>query len=160
MPKLAVELVPQTAWWSNVRSNISKADWEKCKTFVKERSGNKCEICGGKGRKWAVECHEIWEYDDAGKKQTLVDLIALCPPCHQVKHFGRSLIVKDQSQLAQLIGHMCTVNGWDDPLTAENHVMVALEQYSNRSNHEWELDVSFLETLGITLPEKLDREKK
>ena len=26
--KLTIELVPQTAWYSNVRSNVSKAEWD------------------------------------------------------------------------------------------------------------------------------------
>lgn len=158
-PPLTIELVPSTVWWSNVRSNIPAKDWEKCKTFVKERSGGACEICGGKGRRWAVECHEIWDYDDINKKQTLVDLIALCPPCHQAKHFGRSMQVKSQAQMAFLIEHMMKVNDWPDPFMVEDAAMTALNQFEDRSKFEWSLDVSFLNMLGIDLPDTLDREK-
>ena len=27
--KLTIELVPSTAWYSNVRSNVSKEEWDK-----------------------------------------------------------------------------------------------------------------------------------
>jgi hypothetical protein len=107
--RLSIELVPSTAWWSNVRSNVSRADWEKCKRFVRARSGDRCEVCGGRGRRWPVECHEIWHYDDENEIQTLVGLIALCPSCHEVKHIGRAMAM---GNLERAIDHLCRVNGW------------------------------------------------
>jgi UDP-N-acetylglucosamine transferase subunit ALG13 len=69
---LEPELVPKTCWYSNVRSCVSPNDWDilrkECFTLI----NNLCEICGGKGNKWPVECHEVWEYDEANKIQKLV----------------------------------------------------------------------------------------
>ncbi len=62
---LTVELVPQTCWYTNVRSNVPAEDWERLRKFVFKLAGYRCEICGGRGDKWWVECHEQWEYDDA-----------------------------------------------------------------------------------------------
>ena len=89
-PRLTAELVPSTCWWSNLRSNMPADEWAKCKAFVRKRSGDRCELCGGRGRQWPVECHEVWAYDETTWTQTLEGLIALCPPCHEVKHIGRA----------------------------------------------------------------------
>lgn len=153
MTKLEVELVPSTCWWSNVRSNISRADWEKCKRFVRQRSGDRCEICGGRGWKWPVECHETWFYDDDQHVQVLIGLIALCPQCHEVKHIGRAEVMGNK---ARAIAHLAKVNGWTTEM-AETYVQWAMELWALRSTERWSLDVTFLTLLGIEVPEALDR---
>lgn len=35
-----------------------------------------------------LECHEVWDYDDAMRVQRLSELVALCTRCHQVKHWN------------------------------------------------------------------------
>lgn len=151
-PQLRFELVPSTAWWSNVRSQVSRADWEKCKRFVRQRSGDACEICGGRGRKWPVECHEIWDYDDEKQLQTLVGLIALCPTCHSAKHIGRLLAIGDEKAIEAALTQVRFVNGW-----GQAHLEAALNNafaiHSIRSEFEWDLDVSWLATIGINLPQ-------
>lgn len=146
--KLSVELVPSTAWWSNVRSNVSRADWEKCKRYVRNRSKDRCEICGGRGRKWPVECHEIWDYDDERQIQTLIDLIALCPKCHQVKHFGRTSTVGGEKTQREAFEHLRKVNTWSIDRTAK-YLDLAFQIWEIRSEMNWRLDISFLGLLGI-----------
>lgn len=34
-----------------------------------------------------LECHEVWEYDEENSIQRLSKLLALCTPCHRVKHW-------------------------------------------------------------------------
>lgn len=150
--RLTVELVPRTAWWSNVRSNVSRSDWEKCKRFVRARSGDQCEVCGGRGRKWPVECHEEWSYDDDAQIQTLVGLIALCPSCHEVKHYGRAELVGNGERAFQ---HLLNINEWS---IERGHSYVALQYaiWHTRSPMDWMLDVNFLSLLGIE-PRNLDR---
>lgn len=145
MPRLEVELVPSTCWWSNVRSNVSRADWEKCKRLVRHRSGDRCEICGGQGRKWPVECHEIWDYNDDEHIQTLVGLIALCPACHECKHIGRAMRLGNG---ARALAHLANVNQWSLENT-QQYLEVVLELWSIRSTYEWKLDISILDHLGI-----------
>lgn len=151
MSRLSVELVPSTAWWSNVRSNVTRKEWEICKDYVKTRSGNgdpkqaRCEICGGRGTRYPVDCHEIWHYDDQAQLQTLVGLIALCPPCHEVKHIGRAMVL---GNLDRALRHLATVNGWSLQ-HADEYVALQLEIHSLRSTHEWSLDLTLLVGLGI-----------
>ena len=143
---LSVELVPTTCWYTNVRSNVTAREWEICKNYVKTRSGARCEICGGRGRKWPVECHEIWEYNDDRAIQTLVDLIALCPPCHEVKHIGRAMVM---GNLDRALRHLAKVNEWSLE-DADHYVAAQLEVHALRSTHPWTLDISWLDrVLGI-----------
>lgn len=148
-PRLTIELVPSTCWYANVRTNVSAADWNRCKAFVRERSGDRCEICGGSGRKWAVECHEVWDYDDVQHVQRLVGLIALCPMCHKVKHIGRVTVAESMESLMRCFAHLATVNGWPDPMVSSDYVDQAFRVWAERSRHEWTLDISYLtEVLG------------
>src|SRR5437588_2921912 len=87
---LTVELVPSTCWFSNLRSELDKDDWDRLRHAVYERAGNYCEVCGQRGAQHPVECHEVWEYDDEHSVQRLSGLIALCPACHEAKHMGRA----------------------------------------------------------------------
>jgi len=61
---LTVELVPSSSWFSNVRSNVSKKTWDFLRKSTYKKANHRCEICGGRGDKWPVECHEVWDYDD------------------------------------------------------------------------------------------------
>ena len=143
--RLSVELVPATAWWSNVRSNVTRAEWGVCKRFVQERSGRRCEVCTGVGARYPVDCHETWDYDDERAMQTLVGLIALCPPCHEVKHIGRALRL---GNFNRALAHLATVNGWSLD-HADRYVALQLQIHALRSTHPWSLDISYLLTLGI-----------
>ena len=152
-PRLTAELVPSTCWWSNLRSNMPASEWSKCKAFVRRRSGDRCELCGGRGPLWPVECHEVWVYDDTRHVQTLGGLIALCPACHEVKHIGRAEAV---GNLDRAKARLMVANGWTaDDVAA--YLEVVWEVWSARSAHEWTLDVSWLATIGITVPEITDR---
>ena len=57
--RLTVELVPSTCWYTNVRSHVPKAVWDRLRRQVAAEAGDRCEICGGRGRRWPVECHEV-----------------------------------------------------------------------------------------------------
>lgn len=145
MPRLTVELVPRTSWYTNVRSNVSRAEWEACKRFVKERSGSRCEICGGVGSRYPVDCHEIWEYDDERGIQTLVGLIALCPRCHEVKHLGRTMGMGNGERA---IAHLMRVNEWDEYET-EVYCQIVFRIWELRSTHPWDVDITYLEGAGV-----------
>lgn len=165
-PRLSCELVPRSAWWSNVRSNISRAEWEKCKAYSKTKTNGVCIICGGTGDRWPTEAHEIWSYDDEYRLaegdvldvglQTLVDIWPLCTLCHRVKHLGRTRATSTPEQWARVIEHMQRVNVWDDA-TLERYIALQFQIWEIRSEMTWELDVSFLDTIGVEVPKITDR---
>lgn len=149
---LTIELVPETAWWSNVRSNVTRAQWEKCKAYARAKTdrGNglpTCYICGqngiDQGWRYPVEAHEIWEYDEDECKQTLVDIWPLCPMCHKVKHLGRTRNESSPEQWARVIDHLAHVNNWSG-WQVEKYVMLQFQIWRLRSQMKWALDVSFL----------------
>jgi len=100
--------------FSNVRSNVTKEEWDKLRKKSYKKAGYKCEICGDKGTNlgynWPVECHEIWEYDDETHKQILKGLISLCPNCHKVKHVGLAEI---NNELHIVLNQLVKVNEVD-----------------------------------------------
>jgi len=145
---LTVELVPSTAWGKNLRSDLPRKDWDKLRKMTYAAAGYHCEICGGKGPKHPVECHEIWDYDEKTHVQKLVRLIALCPACHGVKHFG---FTQTQGFADEAIAHMMEVNGWTER-QAREHVRDAARIWNERSVHEWTLDLSWLLSVGVPIP--------
>lgn len=143
--KLTIELVPRTAWFSNVRSEVTRSTWDHIRTTVAEKAGYRCEICGGRGSRHPVECHEIWDYNDETRTQTLKGMVALCPDCHLVKHFGRAQAVGEGGKA---LAHLCKVNSWTQE-EALKYIRAAFVVWEERSRHQWSLDISTLSTYGI-----------
>ncbi len=101
----------------------------------------RCEICGGRGGRHPVECHEIWNYDDARLVQKLDGLIALCPDCHEVKHIGLAGV---NGRADEAAAHLRRVNQWTEEKT-EIYLDSVWETWEKRSRHNWQLDLSWLE---------------
>lgn len=145
MTRLTIELVPSTCWWSNVRTLVAPGVWERLRRATAHAAGHRCEICGGRGRRHPVECHEVWEYDDTRMVQRLERLIALCPSCHEVKHFG---LAETRGRRGAALVHLARVNGWS-AADAETYVEAAFEQWASRSRREWILDCTVLEAQEV-----------
>jgi hypothetical protein len=142
--KLTIELVPATAWYTNVRSNVSPKDWDKIRKYCYKLADNKCEICNSvgfkQGRRHAVECHEIWHYDDINKIQKLTGLIALCPNCHQTKHVGLASLQGKREWVVKQLMNVNTMS-W---VEADNYINESFKIWNDRSQSEWQLDISYL----------------
>ena len=137
---LEIELVPETAWGNNIRTFFTKTEWDKLRRECYRKAGYVCEICGGKGPEWPVECHEVWEYKNG--KQKLIRLIAICPKCHNCKHFGRSSIVGLKQECRE---HLMKVNN----ITSEQlneYLTKTFKKWREQSKKEWELDLTILTT--------------
>lgn len=146
LPKLTVELIPSTCHFSNVRTTVTSAEWDKIRYISYAAADNKCEICGDTGKNQGynhnVECHEIWHYDDINHIQTLTGLISLCPTCHQVKHIGRAIAI---GKSVVCFKQLAKVNQWTRPEILA-HIEASFELHHIRSKFQWELDLSLLET--------------
>lgn len=153
-PKLTIELVPKTAWFTNVRSNVSKEAWDFLRRLTYKSAHYHCEICGGQGPNHPVEAHEVWEYDDDLHTQTLIRLIALCPDCHEVKHMGLANI---RGRGVQAIAHLAKVNDWEYDFTQE-YVNAQFDVWFDRSKKNWHLDISYLDQYRIQLKGHLDNQ--
>ena len=141
--KLTIELIPQTSFFSNLRSLLSASEWDKIRKGCYKYANYKCEVCDGVGPKHPVECHETWEYDELTGVQKLVNLVALCPNCHEVKHIGLAGI---KGRRDEAIAHFCKINECLKS-DAEKYIKEVFLAWNTRSDMEWQLDVSLLEEL-------------
>lgn len=138
---LTIELVPEQLFFSNLRNAVGTTDWDILRRDAYAKAGHRCEICSGKGVKWPVECHEVWQYDDKVQLQKLLGLQALCPDCHGVKHFGRTqLMGREEEALA----HLMKVNSWSEH-EARAYVWEAFSKWAERSAHhfQWRQDLTW-----------------
>jgi 5-methylcytosine-specific restriction endonuclease McrA len=144
-PKLTIELVPSTAWFTNVRSEVSKAKWDKIRRKSYKSADYKCEICSesglDQGFNHPVECHEIWNYNDVKKEQKLIGFISLCPKCHRCKHPGLASI-RGEGELVR--EHLMKVNGMTIA-EMEAYFTKVTTVWNKRSEYQWDLDITYVE---------------
>lgn len=142
---LTIELVPSTSWFDNVRSAVTTSQWDFLRKKVYNEANNICEVCGGKGKKHPVECHEIWDYNDKKLIQKLERMIALCPDCHMVKHIGLAQI---QGKFEKAILHLMKVNKINKN-EAMLYIKKSFDLWNKRSAKKWQVDISELTRYGI-----------
>ena len=137
--KLNFELVPDGCWYSNLRTILSKRQWDFLKSDAKSRAGGKCMICGKKTDK--LDAHERWSYDAEKGVQKLEDILAVCKDCHSVIHIGYTQL-KGNEERAE--NHFMKVNGcsfaqYRKALGEANDIHKRLNEVG-----EWKLDLSYL----------------
>ncbi len=144
--KLTIELVPETSFYKNVRSEVKRSVWDKLRKECYRNAGYRCEICNGRGPNHPVECHEIWEYEDLTEplrvyKQTLKGLISLCPSCHSVKHIGLARIL---GKYEEAVAHFIKINQISER-DANDYIYHMFELWHKRSKVLWKVDISWLD---------------
>jgi len=88
-----------------------------------------------------MNAHEVWEYNEEERTQTLKRLICLCTGCHEVKHFGRSRVMGKQGECLYRI---MEVNEWTED-QAVQHLVEVSEKWEERSKYEWTVDLTMME---------------
>lgn len=137
--KLNFELVPDSCWYSNLRSILSPAQWDVVRKDAYARAGGKCMICGATQRR--LEAHERWEYDEKACVQKLADVVAVCHSCHEVIHIGRTQLMGGEERAC---AHFLMVNGCS---YAEYRKALGEANETHRRRNqipEWKLDISYL----------------
>lgn len=137
--KLMMCPVPDSCWYSNLRTVLPKRIWDVIRKDAYARAEGKCMICGRKATR--LEAHEDWRYDEENCIQRLENVLALCHDCHSVIHIGRTQLMGDEDRA---IAHFCKVNGcgYSDYIKA----LSSANEYHRRLNEvpEWKLDASFV----------------
>ena len=138
--KLNFELVPDSCWYSNLRSILSKAQWDVVRRDAYARADGRCMICGRPATR--LEAHERWSYDEKSEVQKLEDVVAICHQCHSVIHIGRTQLM-GQEDVA--IKHFMRVNKctYADYIRALGEAN-AVHQRRNQVG-EWKIDLSYLQ---------------
>ncbi len=139
MYKLDFELVPDSCWYSNLRSILKPAMWDVVRKDAYARAGGKCMICGAKVSR--LEAHERWAYDEKTCTQVLTDVVAVCHSCHMVIHIGRTQLMGDENRA---IKHFQKVNN-----CSYSDYIKALGEANKRHQRlnkvaEWKLDLTWL----------------
>lgn len=139
--KLVPDLIPRTSFFKNLRAIVKPGEWDSIRRAVYAKSLHTCEACGCKDVE--LHCHEVWSYDEQTGIQKLTGFQALCQDCHEVKHIGFAQV---KGRLNQALAHMSKVNGIELK-QAKQIVEGAFLQWSQRSQRQWTLDITALETL-------------
>ena len=137
--KLNFELVPDSCWYSNLRSLLKPAQWDVVRRAAYARANSHCMICGRFTRR--LEAHERWSYDEETHTQILTDVIALCHQCHSVIHIGRTQLTGGEEEACKWFMQVndCTYADYRAALGKAN------EDHIRRNKiPEWKLDVSWL----------------
>lgn len=136
-----------SCWFTNVRTCVRPADWDRVKILVVGRAGYRCEVCGAAAEPsrgvWR-QAHERWGYDDAARVQALRRLVCLFTRCHRTTHFGYAEVTGQ----AQAHAHLRAVNGWN-VITADDHIAAAMRTWQRHSLVDWSLDLSILTAAGV-----------
>jgi hypothetical protein len=151
--KLQIELVPRSCWLANVRRNVTQTQWNKIRNPVYEAANNRCEICGEQGERYAVDCHEVWFYNDTTLTQELEFFQALCPMCHEVKHIGFAGI---RGNGERAFDRFMRINELDEERAREIKRTV-FKQWKIRSKQSWKLNIELLKEYGLDPAELQDR---
>lgn len=139
--KLNFEPVPDSCWYSNLRTLLPPNVWNVIRKKAYAKNGGYCAICGAKPQR--LEAHEQWEYDEENKIQRLKRVIAICHSCHQVIHIGRTQLMGGEDSA---IKHFMKVNGCSY-VEYRKALGKANEDHARRNLvDEWMLDVSWLDS--------------
>lgn len=96
-------------------------------------------ICGVKTQR--LEAHEQWSYDEENAVQSLKSVIAVCRPCHEVIHIGRTQLAGRAREAEE---HFMRVNGCS---YAEYRKALGEANETHRRRNlvpEWKLDITAL----------------
>ncbi len=141
--KLNFELVPDSCWYSNLRSILKPAMWDVVRKDAYSRAEGKCMICGRKVNR--LEAHEKWSYDEENCVQKLEDVVAVCHSCHSVIHIGRTQLMGDEEKA---IAHFCKVNNCSYADYRKALGQANIDHRRRNQVSEWKLDISFLKKYG------------
>ena len=139
MAKLDFELVPDSCWYSNLRSLLPKKTWDFLRLEAKKKANGKCMICGKKTTR--LEGHERWSYDEEKGVQKLEEIISICHDCHSVIHIGYTQLKGDieRAENHYMKVNNCSYAEYKKALSEANEIHKRRNKVS-----EWSLDLTYL----------------
>ena len=140
--KLNFELIPDSCWYSNLRTLLKPKHWDILRKDAYSRAGGKCMICTRKVTR--LEAHERWEFNEQTKVQKLTDIIAVCHLCHSVIHIGRTQLVGEEEKA---IAHYQRVNNCNYATYRKNLGEANILHQKLSKVDEWALDLTVLKDI-------------
>lgn len=137
--KLNFEMVPDSCWYSNLRSILTPAQWDVVRKEAYARAGGKCMICDAPT--FRLEAHEKWSYDEKAQIQKLENVVAVCKSCHEVIHIGRTTLTGREREASE---HFMKVNGCSYSEYRKALGEATEEHRRHNLIPEWKLDLTYL----------------
>ena len=129
--KLSFQLVPETAWYCNLRSVLP--NWTEISKKV--RKPGICAVCGEKTKK--LDAHEVWSYNDETHKQLLKEIISVCKACHNAIHIGHASVT---GKFVEAIEQYKKVNNLSYDVI-RNDYDAACHVWTIRSGYQWNISI-------------------
>jgi hypothetical protein len=139
--KLMPHLVPKPLWGKSAAQLFKgkgRAAWKRIRNDALQVAVHACQVCSDAAPDSALNCHELWDYDDGRGTATLVGLRIQCRKCDCAVHMGRA---DKQGFLDVAIAQLCKVNGIGEP-EAMRLYRRAKSVWSQRNKKQWGIVVS------------------
>jgi len=138
--KITPHLVPKPLWGKSAAQLFKgkgRAVWKRIRTDALQVALHACQVCSDPGPDSALNCHELWDYDDERGTATLVGLRIQCRNCDCAVHMGRA---EKHGFLNVAIAQLCKVNGIGEP-EAVRLYRRAKGVWSQRNKKQWQIVV-------------------
>jgi hypothetical protein len=148
---LEISQIPECNWHKSLANLLPRPVWDSVRKDVYSRFNHRCGICKAGNRQ--LHCHEVWSFNTKGYIQKLEGLICLCIDCHNIVHWGRTVVEYHKGSyklgyIKQLEEHFCKVNDCtpEDFMDMKNRAtMISIA----RNRYNWTIN------WGIWNPEKI-----
>lgn len=151
--KLAIDLIPKKSWGASLSNSLTTASWNSIRKPFIEKYGNRCQICGRKGKDLSnsikdVDTHELWEYSslkDDKKIQKLVGFVAVCSSCHLMFHLGFAESINKKETTIKRLQKLEKLSDQEVYKRIQN----IFDIWNKRSDYDWIIDISILKEYGF-----------
>ena len=117
---------------------MKRADWERIRREAQQAARRTCEVCSDAESANALNCHELWDYDDEHGTATLVGLRIQCRNCDSAVHMGRAV---RRGFGAAAVAQLVKVNGIG-PREAKMLYRNAMDEWKQRNKKQWRIVVA------------------
>jgi|LGOV01.1.fsa_nt_gb hypothetical protein len=135
-----LDLIPISAQQKNMRNYLTPKEWDILRRITYKKYAYKCAICGGQGRSHPVEAHEEWAFSH--DTIILIDVVALCPTCHRLKHIN--FYRHDLHTFRALIRRYAYQHNITEAI-ARTFIYNQFDMYDMQMLKQWKLDTSSIQ---------------
>ena len=133
--KLMPHLIPKPLFRKSAANLLSRSAWGRIKADTLEVAHHTCQACDDADN--ALDCHEMWDYDEERGTATLIGLRMQCEDCHLAVHMGLAVKTgRGNAALTQLM----KVNGIDAS-QAKALYHNAMDEWRRRNKIKWRIVV-------------------
>lgn len=138
--KIYLQLIPRTAWNSNLRTLLGNGYWNLISAKVRKDANYTCAYCGEyHPEKYGTEAHEEWEWDLNNGIQKLKAIKCVCKKCHMTVHPGCNQ-VKGIFTDEEIRDNYAEINGITDEKEVSLDFYAAKNYHILTSCFDWKIE--------------------